>query len=516
MLTFFDIFKGRMKSNATLLTFLTISEEAGEKIFFIYIKELEEIAPAEPHWYNDRGGNGKADFLWEEKKLKQWCVIANDSIIDEYFCELIETQKLEVKWKSKSIAFIAPKFEKRKLEENIYEIPGLESCGRNERPTEFICESWPVDLSFLIGEENNCEFLSGYKHNATIKPVMPAGLFSERFLSDNLKKRICVVHSDRGIYWALHAIRKDIKDDPWEYYGFIQRDNSFKKETYVIIRDIDGQSTLGRSDINLETGKWYIKLSEPISRGQFIMVNKLNDHFLCGEKFYLIKNFSLNTQIVSTVITDLYKRKINIVPTEEKQSLLTEAIIWNASSAPTDEQGQIELSDHIAKILQSLGKRIIISDPYFLGEINIEDDQLKLNTSQAIFLNALIIALAKGSIEEINLLGNWRKIKSGDGNKTTLVDKYKVIYKFIKKTFDGSTLLKLKAFNICFTEQPFHDRYWLDGENQNIVYHISNSVSGIFKSSELKIDPLSELEVFKVQPKIQKRLDDSEKQNLIS
>ncbi|MGZ6416767.1 MAG: hypothetical protein ACXVDW_21485, partial [Bacteroidia bacterium] len=112
----------------------------------------------------------------------------------------------------------------------------------------------------------------------------------------------------------------------------------------------------------------------------FIMVNKSTNHFFCGEKFYLIKNFSLNTQIVSTVITDLYKRKINVVPTEEKQSPLADTIIWNASSAPADEQGQIELSDHIAKTLQSLGKKIIISDPYFLGEISTEDGQLKLNT----------------------------------------------------------------------------------------------------------------------------------------
>jgi len=82
-----------MKSNASLLSLLTISDSSEEKIIFAYLKELEEIAPSSTYWYKKRGKDGHADFIWKNKKLKQWCVIGTDNEIQDIFFELIKNKQ---------------------------------------------------------------------------------------------------------------------------------------------------------------------------------------------------------------------------------------------------------------------------------------------------------------------------------------------------------------------------------------------------------------------------------------
>ncbi len=504
-----------MKSNATLLTLLTISEPAEEKIFFGYMKELEEIAPIKPHWYNGKGCNGEATFLWEEKKLKQWTIIACDEYITFLFNDLNSKSELDIKWGTMIRKFTIPKMEEEIVTQNIYAIPDIVSCDRGEAPDEYTCKAWHTDISFLLNEENNCEFISGYKSINKIKQIQPYGLFPEKFLFHKLNKKICFVHDKRGVFYTLSGIRKDIKEDPNQFIGFVQQDSNFKTNSKVIIRNIDGNKVLGESNIDTETGRWSINLSEAASSGEFIFADKTSGKFLCGEKFYLIKNMSLNTQIVSTTIKDLFGRNIHVVANESRIPALTESVIWHSSSAPSDKQGEIELSDRLSQIILSLGKNIIISDPYFLGNINVEDNQLKLSKSQLIFMNALIIALAKGGIEELNILGSWRKVSS-EGGQEKYIESYKAIYKALRATFNNSSYLKLKSFNICFSKQPFHDRYILNGADENIIYNVSNSINGIVHSEELIVMPLTQIDIFKIRPKVLQRLDESEKHSLLS
>lgn len=53
-----------MKPNASIITFLTISDNNKEFVFFIYIKEVEELAPSKIYWYPTYGQNGVANYLW--------------------------------------------------------------------------------------------------------------------------------------------------------------------------------------------------------------------------------------------------------------------------------------------------------------------------------------------------------------------------------------------------------------------------------------------------------------------
>lgn len=502
-----------MNSNATLLTFLTISEVSEEKVFFVFLKELDDIAPKGNYWYKDKGANGDASFLWANKSLKQWCVIGEDIEIQLYWNEMISKKRLTINWNSKIRKFTFPEMERKTPKTNIYKIPGLESCGHTDVSIEYNCQSWHVDLGFLLNEQNNCEFLTGTKHVEKIKQVEPYGLFHEKFLFNKLNDRVCAVEEKRGIFRSLQGQRNKISEDPTEYFGFIQADKLFKEAHRVIIRDLDGERILGQGDISLETGMWQVKLSDPIHKGQFILINKNSDQLSCGEKFYLIKNISFDTQIVHTTLKDLYNRDINITG-KEKISTVTETVIWDVASAPSTDQAELELSDKITDILLSLGKKIIFNDPYFFGDFKFDNGQLLISKNQAVFINALIIAIAKSGVEEINILGNWRKAKSKiEGDQSDLIKKYKALYKSIQSSFVKSSLFHLKHFNICFSNQVFHDRYWLNCAG-DIIYHVSNSISGIYASRELTVVPLKDLEVFKIKPRILDRLNNSEDHSL--
>ncbi len=502
-------FKNTMDSNATLLTFLTISEASEEKVFFAFLKELDELAPICKYWYQGKGADGEASFLWEDKNIRQWCVIGKDDEIKSYWDEIISQNQLNINWNSKKRRFTLPEIERKNQKDNIYKIPGLDACGHSDISDEYVCQSWNVDISFLLNEQNNCEFLSGNKHNEKIKQIEPFGLFHEKFLFQKLSERICAVRDQRVVFRSLQGLRNNVSEDPIEYIGFIQADKLFKETHKVMIRDLKGEKILGEGDISIDTGKWNVKLSDPVYKGQFILVDKNSNEFSCGEKFYLLKNISFDTHVVHTTLKDLYKRDINITG-REKLPTITDAIIWDASSAPTTDQSEIELSDKITDILVSLGKKIVFNDPYFFGDFKFEDGQLVISKNQAIFINALIIAIAKSGVEEINILGSWRKAKNKiNGDKTELIKKYEALYQNIKSMFLNSSLFRLKKFNVCFSEQVFHDRYWLNCSGETI-YHVSNSISGIYSSHELTVVPLKDLEVFKIKPRILERLTNSE------
>jgi hypothetical protein len=193
---------------------------------------------------------------------------------------------------------------------------------------------------------------------------------------------------------------------------------------------------------------------------------------------------------------------------------LPEGIIWDAEAAPDSQQSQMELSDRLTKILLALGKKIFFNDPYFFGNIIVEGGQLKLSMSQKIFLNALITALAKGKIEEIFIIGYWQRAKDLiEGERETFVKNYRLLYRLIEQMFRNSNLLVLKKFEVVFSNEPFHDRYWI-GEN-DVLFHVSNSINGAFSSRELSIKKEGDLNLFKIKPRIERRYAKADKISLI-
>jgi hypothetical protein len=501
-----------MKSDATILSFLTLSEDY-EKIVFALCREVEDEAPSKIYWYPQKGEHGIAEYIWEEKSLKQWLLIGQDSEILKIWDSLVFQHEFHYEWGNQKVIFKMPEVNKKEELENFVKIRDIEVCGRNEYSVEYVCVSIPYDNSFLIGEESNCAFIEGYKLHDRIKSVVPPGLFSEKSLTKYLEKNICAVFEKRGIYWQLRGDRTSLKDgEPSKFIGFIQASEEIKRSHNICIRNLEGTTILGEGSIDVHSGKWLIELSEPAGKGQFLIQKKQTGNILCGEKFYLIKDIKINTEIVHSVLTDLYGRKINVSKKEELEPF-DNPIIWDSNSAPDQIQGEIELSDKLTSILLTFGKRLVFNDPYFWGDFKEDNINIVTSVSQKIFLNALITAIARGKIEELIIIGYWQRAKNFiQGDKNSLINKYKKIYELIKLNFKNSQLLNLKAFEIVFSKEPFHDRYWMGGD---IIYHVSNSVNGAFESGELQISKLDHLGKMKHLIRLNKRYSVGEKIKLL-
>ncbi|HLY69178.1 MAG TPA: hypothetical protein VKR53_05585 [Puia sp.] len=500
--------------NASILCLLTVSGES-ENIFFAFCKEVDESAPPDLYWYKNRGQNGHSNFLWEEKKIKQWMFIASDKEVQTIWSKLIRLQTWSYSWKETVVRFEMPKVNKKRIDEGHVTIKDLCTCGRNGSTEEYELESYSMDISFLIGEENNCSYLEGYKSNKKIKAIDPPGLFGENLLLRSLGGRVCAVFDKRRIFWHIKGDRRSsVKGDPKLYSGFIQASEDFKQEHRVCIRNLDGNDLLGAADIDTLSGQWKVELSEPAGTGQFLLQNKTTGIYYCGEKFYLIKDFKITTNIVHTMLKDLFGREIAISE-KQRNTTVQNAIIWDASFAPDTKQSQRELSDKLTEVLLSLGKRIIFNDPYFFGDIKIEKNQIVISLSQKIFLNALITAMAKGEIEEIVIIGYWRRARDViQGDQQTLTDNYKQIYKLIRKTFEKSRLLILKKFELIFSNEPFHDRYWIG--NEDIIFQVSNSIGGAFGSGELSIKKEEGVNLIKIKSRVERRLSNGQNYDLMS
>lgn len=502
-----------MKSNASILTFLSISLKDREQIVFAFCKEVEDEAPSGIYWYPQKGKDGISEFIWKEKRLKQWLLVGHDVEIQNKWKELLTLSEFSFFWSTNSVKFLMPNVNKVVVEEDFVKINGIDVCNRKEYPVEYQCVSFPFDISFLLVEENNCSFIEGYKLHDKIKPVIPYGLFTEKSLSKYLERKTCAVFEKRGIYWSLRGDRNSIVEgEPSRYIGFVQAAEQFRRDHGICIRDIKGTKVLGKGEISVDTGKWELDLSEPTGKGQFLIQEKQTGDFLCGEKFYLIKEININTEVIHTVLTDLYGRKINLSK-KETLPISDTPIIWDLNSAPDITQSEIELSDKITNTLLTLGKTLVFIDPFFFGDINENDNNMLTSKSQKIFLNGLITAIARGKIEEIIIIGYWQKARKFiKGDRSKLEQKYQLLYKLIKYTFNNTQVLNIKKFELVLSKEPMHDRYWI---GDDIMYSVSNSINGIFESRELRIIKEDYLSRIKLQARFERRYKNGDRISLI-
>jgi hypothetical protein len=511
-----------MTPNASILSLLTISGK-DEEIFFIYLKELEEIAPSEFFWYDEKGKNANASYIWQEKKIKQWLVIGEDSKINYIFESLIQKRNHIISFENTEVNFqiISDNIIKEEShKDDIYTIEGVPLCGEHEIPIKYSHSGLKTNISFLIEEKNNCSYIDGYLSNLTIKPVQPFGLFPENFLFNCINENTLAVKDVRGLFYDLSGskISKTSNGDPESLFGFVQASNNFRNEHKVLIKNIDGTEIIGESDLDSISGKWHINLKYPCGKAQFLIQNKTTSSFIYGTKFYLIKNINIETNIIGSVIVDFYKREFPLSEKMEIYKPLIKPINWDFEAAPDTIQAQIELSDKLTNILLSLGKEIVINDPFLFGDFEENNNILKLTSiSQQIFINALFIAIAKGEISSIQIIGNWHKAKNFiKVSQEDMILKYKSLYKLIKTNFKNSQIFKLKIFDLILSKTPFHDRYWLGGADQSVLYHISNSINGAFESGELTISPIIGNEFIKIKNKVLDRLNNNEKISLIN
>ena len=302
-----------MNSDATILSLLTISKNNTEEIIFLYLRELEELAPGNLNWYVNKGKNGKCEYLWEEKKIKQWLVIGQDDEINELAIKIFKTKNETIKIDDVEIKFLikAEKIFQINEENDIEKIDGINKCTQL---IKYKFENFQSDISFLIGSKDNCSAIEGYKNNEVIKSISPPAFLSQDFFYVNIQVFQLAFFERRNIYSYMRADRNTHKGkEPTNYYGFIQSKKEFREKIQLEIMNFDGNSSLGTTKIDSETGQWQMKLSQPLSKGQFLTKDLNGLEHVCGKKFYLIMDFHIDLKVVNRTLKDLYGRSKSVV-----------------------------------------------------------------------------------------------------------------------------------------------------------------------------------------------------------
>jgi len=505
-----------MEPNASIASLLTISEENGERLFFAYFKQLNELAPPDVHWYPKKGRDGKAEFIWEEQRVKQWVAIGNDEAIQAIWNELKAGSLLLFKESKDPVSFLPHSITVEADDPRKVAIPELCPCSSDNFHETFILHDKKNSPFFLLGEANNCAFLEGYQLHDVIKPVFPAGLIPKGALHRYIEKSVCGIFQKRGFSYQFSEKKADGFN---RLEGFIQQDLLFRNTHRLRVFSADGSTLLGEGNINEKDGKWTVPIGDNIGEGQLRVFSIEKNTDICGEKYFILQSIQIRDKYVHTIITDLYGREITLSDKEDQAfTPVANNIIWDASVAPDGKQSEIELSDRLERVLLSLGRNIVINDPYFLGEFKVEGNTLKpASRGSFIFLNALIGAIAKGSVESLSIVGKWSRAGNiMESGRENFVDNYHLLAGLVKAAFKNSSIFKLKKFELIFSQSPMHDRYWMGTpEESPVVYAVSSSISGVYENRELSIALQDEMASFKIARLITNRLTKGEKTDLM-
>jgi hypothetical protein len=501
-----------MTSNLSILTFLTVGEYP-YKIFFIYQKPIEDKCEDEQkYWYEKRGKNGEAKWIWEERLIKQWSFDAKDNIVSEWIERLKTNKFCEERFALCRIRFeLAYKtFKEQKTDFDFPAIPDL----LNERPSVFITDEKIDALSILVDEPDNIDFIEGYKYNKNITPVLPDKFFEEGFLKRHIQSKTIIYQIPRIIRFKFKGDRDEVDDEKNTklLFGKCFESKLFRNTYEVEITQLD-MTPNGKSLIDENSGGWEVNLITPTNKGFILLKNLTNSTYDYATRFSLLKEFKINVNTSETLV-DIFRNEI-FIPQSPGSFPIIPPYSWEEEYFMDKFESKQKLSNTLELMLCSLGKNIVLNDPYLFGITTLEDNIPQYNESQEILLNALSIAIVKAGIETITLIGRWddgrttfNKGKNID-SKESLYIIYEIAIKALKKQLEKLPSFKLKTLRIIFPSEKFHDRFWAelsDSGNVINIYHISSSVSAYSENGELIILPLEGNLQNKIRSKLETRL----------
>lgn len=504
-----------MISNASLLTILTFGKGSEEQIFFMYLKTLEEVAPGNIHWYKKKNNQPHYEILWEEKSLKQWQCIGTDSTIKELFNEIIRNSKTKIKIDKFEVLFSFNKTDsvideeelKEKLEIYFDIIDDISFYTLNNyeqiigKEISYLLE--PSTLNLIEGINNN--LLSDKNYESSINSIKPVGLLPKNLLSSIIRNNIVALYGKRELFCDIKGTVPEFKDGKiTNLKGFIQQIPSLRKEMSITVTSENGTSF--SPDLDEYTGIWEISSNDvELGVGEIVIRNKTE--LLYKNKYALIRDFNVNFSIANTSYKDLYERNFTLSEKNSKTNIELKSISWDRQLFANDKISEIELSGKIKSVLNILSPKIVIFDPYGLGDIKNENNISKLTTkSQITFINSLITSYSENIVEEFILILNWARFK-----KFSTQTRNEVLSSYTS-LFDNFRQFGMKSFELKFIEN-FHDRYWCsfsnleDGKIIEKIYTTSTSLNGLFENRELFIGEIIGEEKTKKAKVLEERLN---------
>jgi len=487
-------------ANASLISFFTVSNKTYEEVFFILRKELQEIAPSNKYWYKYKGQNGESSYISEKAEVKQWLVIAEDSIIEQIWEDIKNDQlviqefindskKINVKFKILStIESISVSTNKINIElednEDLYSLKNYNLIFLDPK------------FGFMQEEINFKEFEKTDKELQFL--IFPPGLLRKNELFNLIKNKIYV----KNIRRTFFDLKGSYKDNHKNLSGFIQLEKPVRKDMEIHIND-ENNLLIAQTKVDPASGVWKIILEKELWEGNYSVVK--DGETIFRNEFKLLKDISVNVNVQDKIIKDLYGRELSIETINDQPT--RKNITWYKDLFINDLNSEIQLSDEIAEILFNLRPKIYIIDPYVFGNINFEKGEIVFETiSQKIFFNALIKLLSFTKIDSINFIGDKRRFEKFFGIK---YDNIIILY---KQLFQKLNFGNINEINLLLTSS-FHDRYWISDPESNSVtiFKISNSINGMFESKEINVSLTEETNKAKTLITIKKRIENSEK-----
>lgn len=502
-----------MNSNTTITHFLTIGENPYQ-VFYIYQKCVEDYFPNNSfYWYPKRGDKGEAKWVWQEKKIKQWTFASQDNTAIKWTKELIDKSEINQNIDSKDITFkLLP--QSLNTLSNTFDIDNIPKLIENSILEIKYLDVIP-ELSFLLDESDNIDFLEGYKIHDKISPILPSNIFDEGFLKRCISERTFLFQIKRNIRFGFRGNRFNLDEnkDTKELNGKCYESTVFLTNHSVVVLD-DDKNEIGATAFNPNNGEWSVKSNHSLNKGYIAIKNNNSSSLIYASRFVLLKGIDLKTSIgTNDTLTDAFGRTSYLSSNSKPKEFLNNTYAWEQSYFLDQIDSYKKLHDTLEIMFYTLGKRIILNDPYAFGITSFDNGKLQVNPSQEYFLSALKSAVLKYKIEEIIIICRWDDARKGfSGGNVESKNIFYELYEKLAKSFrvKDSRYDSLKSFKICFPKERFHDRFWASLEsNHSIgkVFHISSSVSAYFENNELLISPLSGSVHNKISQKIVRRFN---------
>ncbi|MBK0379308.1 hypothetical protein [Mucilaginibacter segetis] len=481
--------------NLSILTFFTKTTSSSEKVLFISVKPVADVFhEAEIFWYPGKGVGGKAQWIWEALNIKQWCACGTDYMMQQLFDEII-TQKLLIIGTHQITLEIFPheliRFENRPFKSRYETVSDqLKSNSLSGMPHGFM-------------QQENLQYLSGYKTGShLIKPLFPFGFFEQDFIYRKLKANIWGVKTFRRPYLTYRGVTKtSIKGiGSKQLVGFYQHNYSPHQPLTVSVVN-ERQEMIGQSIFPCGTPVFKIDLTEPVMKGA---VQVYSGKVLEQEnEFVLLQDIQINTNISSGNFKDHYGRNFMLGDSAKARPTEIDSFTWQRHAYADHKEADQKLSDLFRNVFNYLGPDILIADPYFIGNIKLDENGsgMQLQHCQAAMVNAILHTAIETGTESFRVMGYWgRASNQADNDDETsqskieqYFEKYDHYFQSFRRIDDVEKYLPIGCLFFYNAREEFHNRYWfgLKKTDEEILLEkvviMTNSLGNI---NELDIMPI--------------------------
>jgi hypothetical protein len=481
--------EAKLTPNLSLLTLITqvIKNSTTENLLFVYLKPVPDIfLEKEVFWYRGKGSRGKAQLIWESLQIKQWCACGTDEMMQELFDQIIAEKQLKI---GKIIV------ELNVMNFQLFAYENQPSKGRSETIADHLKSTVNTFAPHEFLQKENLDYLSGYKTGSElIKPLYPFGFLEQNFIYDQLKANTWGVKTYRRPYLTYRGVNSSsIKNSgSTEIVGFYQKPQN---QTDIIDAAVlnENKQTIGKNCIDPANGLFKITLQEPTMKGSVEIL--LNNNSLFQSDFVLLQDINMDVQIASTTFKDAYGRSFMITEKSKARKSNLPAFTWQRLAYADNLEADKRLTDLFRAVFSFLGPKILIADPYFMGNFPVDEGSrsISLKPDQTAMINALLHSAIETGIDQLNILGYWGRASNQADNdpekRLQKIDYYFEIYDRYLKGFISlnrvQKYLPTGSINFYNAQQEFHNRYWFSmkssehGDLLDKVVIITNSLGNI-------------------------------------